>query len=76
MGNWNYRNTELAKRLSKETIRKEGIEQINAPILNCRIASELEEATVQVGGYPTLVNYNKHKEKQYKKDRENNRNEF
>ena len=67
MGNWNYKSSELAKRLSDETIKKGGIEQINAPILNCKVASELEEVTVEIGGYPTFVNYNKHREKQHKK---------
>lgn len=69
MGNWNYRSSELAKRLSKDTIRKGGIQQINAPILNCKVASELEEITVEVGGYKTLVNYNKHREIQSQIDR-------
>ena len=67
MGNWNYKSSELAKRLSEDTIKNGGIEQINAPILNCKVASELEEVTVEIGGYPTFVNYNKHREKQHKK---------
>jgi hypothetical protein len=29
-----------------------------------------------MGGDPILVNYNKFRERQYRKDRENNRNEF
>jgi hypothetical protein len=70
-GNWNYRSSELAKRLHKDTIRKGGIQQITTPILNCKIASELEEITVEVGGYPTLVNYNKHRETQATIDRFN-----
>lgn len=72
-GNWNYKSSELAKRLSKDTINKGGIEQINAPILNCKVASELELTTVEVGGYPTLVNYNKHREKEHKKLKEQKR---
>ena len=66
MGNWNYKSSELAKRLSEDTIRKGGIEQINAPILDCKVASELETVTVEMGGYPTLVNYNIHREKAHK----------
>lgn len=31
MGNWNYKSRVLAERLSRETIRKGGIQQINAP---------------------------------------------
>ena len=73
MGNWNYKSSELAKRLSEETIRKGGVEQINAPILNCKVASELEEVTVQIGGYPTLVNYNKHREKRHKELKQHKR---
>lgn len=76
MGNWNYLSRELAKRLHKDTIRKGGIQQINTPVLNCKVASELEEITVQMIGDPILVNYNKFRERQYRKDRENNRNEF
>ncbi|MGE5634009.1 MAG: hypothetical protein ACM3VV_02140 [Deltaproteobacteria bacterium] len=76
MGNWNYKSRVLAERLSRETIRKGGIQQINAPILNCKVASELEEITVKMGGDPILVNYNIFRERQHKKDRENNRNEF
>ena len=71
MGNWNYRSSELAKRLSKDTIRKGGIQQIDAPLLNCKVASELEEITVEVGGYKTLVNYNKYREIQAQIDRFN-----
>lgn len=73
MGNWNYRSSELAKRLSEDTINKGGIQQINAPILNCHVASDLELMTVQMGGDPILVNYNKHREKQHKKDTEDKR---
>ena len=74
--NWFYKSRVLAKRLSRETIRKGDIQQINAPIPNCKVVSELEEITVQMGGDPILVNYNKFRERQYGKDRENNRNEF
>jgi hypothetical protein len=73
MGNWNYKSSELAKRLSEDTISKGGVQQINAPILNCHVASELELLTVQMGGDPILVNYNKHREKQHKKDTEDKR---
>lgn len=73
MGNWNYKASELAKRLSKDTIRKGGIEQINAPILNCKVASELELMTVEMGGDPILVHYNKNREKEHKKLKEQKR---
>ena len=73
MGNWNYRSSELAKRLSEETIRDGGIEQINAPVLNCKVSSELDILTVQMGGDVVLVNYNKHREKQHKKLQEQKR---
>jgi len=73
MGNWNYKSSELAKRLDKETIRKGGIQQINAPILNCKVASDLEPMTVQMGGDRIFVSYNKHREKQHKKETEDKR---
>ena len=73
MGNWNYRSSELAKRLSEDTINKGGVQQINAPILNCHVASDLELMTVQMGGDPILVNYNKHREKEHKKEIVNKR---
>ena len=73
MGNWNYRSSELAKRLKPETIRDGGIEQINAPVLNCKVSSELDVLTVQMGGDVVLVNYNKHREKQHKKLKEQKR---
>ena len=73
MGNWNYRSSELAKRLSEETIRDGGIEQINAPVLNCKVSSELDILTVQMGGDVVLVNYNKHREKEHKKLKEQKR---
>lgn len=73
MGNIGYRASVLAKKLSKETIRKGGVQQINAPILNCKIASELELTTVEIGGYPTLVNYNKNREKQNALDKQHKR---
>lgn len=73
MGNWNYKSSELAKRLSEDTIRNGGIEQINAPILNCKVSSELDVLTVQMGGDPIIVNYNKHREKEHKKLKEQKR---
>jgi hypothetical protein len=73
MGNWNYKSSELAKRLSKDTIKKGGVEQINAPVLNCKVASELEMTTIEIGGYTTFVNYNKHREKQHKIEKQNKR---
>jgi hypothetical protein len=72
-GNWNYKSSELAKRLSKDTIRKGGIQQINAPVINCHVASDLELMTVEMGGDPILVHYNKDREKQHKIDKQHKR---
>jgi hypothetical protein len=66
MGNIGYTGRVLSKQLDNETIKKGGLQQVNTPILNCKIASELETMTVEVGGYPTFVNYNKHREKTHK----------
>lgn len=73
MGNWNYRSSELAKHLNPETIDNGGLEQITTPTLECKVSSELEEVTIKVGGYPTYVNYNKHREKEHKKLKEQKR---
>jgi hypothetical protein len=73
MGNIGYTGRVLSKQLDDETIKKGGLQQVNTPILNCKIASELETMTVEVGGYPTLVHYNKHREKQHKKLRQQKR---
>src|SRR5215211_898382 len=71
MGNWNYKSSELAKLLREDTIQKGGVQQIITPIIDCKVASDLEEqATVKMGGYPTLVNYNKHREKQHKREKQ------
>lgn len=71
MTNYGFTGRLLSKKLKKDTIRKGGLEQINTPVLNCKIASELETVTVELGGYPTLVNYNKDREIQHQKNREN-----
>lgn len=73
MGNWNYKSSELSKLLTDETIQNGGVQQVNSPIMNCKVSSELESTTVQIGGYPTLVNYNTHREKQHKKNKEEKR---
>jgi hypothetical protein len=73
MGNIGYTGRVLSKQLDDETIKKGGLQQVNTPILNCKIASELETMTVEVGGYPTLVNYNKHREKQHKIEKQQKR---
>src|SRR5215211_8346969 len=71
MGNWNYKSSELAKLLREDTIQKGGVQQIITPIIDCKVASDLEEqATVKMGGYPNLVNYNKHREKQHKREKQ------
>ena len=73
MGNIGFTGRLLSKKLDEDTIRKGGVQQITTPILNCKVASELELVTIEVGGYPTLVNYNKHREKQYKIDKQEKR---
>jgi hypothetical protein len=66
MTNYGFTGRTLSKKLDEDTIRKGGLEQITAPVIDCKIASELELVTVEMGGYPTLVNYNIHREKKHK----------
>src|SRR5687768_1392144 len=73
MGNWNYRSSELAKRLTEDTIKRGGLEQIKAPTIECKVSSELDVLTVKMGGDPILVNYNKHREKEHKKLKQHKR---
>ena len=73
MGNWNFESRKLTKCLKPETIERGGLEQITTPTLECKVSSELEEVTIQIGGYTTLVNYNKHREKEHKKLKEQKR---
>ena len=73
MGNWNYRSSELAKLLSKDTITKGGLEQISAPTLECKVSSELDVLTVKMGGDPIFVNYNKDREREHKQLKQHKR---
>ena len=73
MGNIGYTGRILSVLLDENIIRKGGLQQILTPILNCKIASELETVTVEIGGYPTLINYNIHREKQHRKHKEDKR---
>jgi len=72
MGNWNYKSSELVKLLREDTIQKGGVQQITTPIISCKVASDLEDqaTAVKMGGYQTLVNYNKHREKQHKREKQ------
>ncbi|MDF2736318.1 MAG: hypothetical protein K0S93_174 [Nitrososphaeraceae archaeon] len=73
MGNWNFEGHKLTKCLKPETIKRGGLQQITTPILECKVSSELEEMTIQMGGYRTFINYNKHREKQHKKAKQQKR---
>jgi len=69
MGNWNYTGRILSKELDEETIRNGGLQQINTPVLNI----QLQIQTIEVGGYASLVHYNREREKQHTKNKENKR---
>lgn len=70
-GNIGFTGREITKKLDTETIRKGGLEIIEMPTAQCKVASELEEITVEVGGYPSFINYNKFREAQHRDDKFN-----
>jgi len=79
-GNWNYTGHKLTKYLNPLIVRNGGLQQILTPVIRLKIASDHHHhLTQEFGGYPTLVNYNKDRERQYQKEkmhrehRENNR---
>ena len=68
-----FTGKKISEKLDNKTIRKGGCTIINIPIIECNLASEHESMTLQVGGYPSIINYNKHRERQHKTDKENKR---
>lgn len=70
MNNYGFTGKEISKKLDKKTIQRGGLETINMPVANCKVASELELVTVEVGGWKSYVNYNKDREIQFKKHHE------
>ena len=68
-----FTGRKISEQLDTKTIRKGGLTITNVPIVKCSLASEHETMSIEVGGYPSLINYNKHREKQHKIDKENKR---
>ena len=68
-----FTGRKISEQLDTKTIRKGGLTITNVPIVKCSLASEHETMSIEVGGYPYLINYNKHREKQHKIDKENKR---
>ena len=73
MGNIGFTGKTISKKLDKKTIQNGGLKIINMPIANCKVASELELVTVEVGGYKSYIHYNKSREEEHRKDKENKR---
>lgn len=65
MTNIGFKGSLLSKKLDPKTVNNGGLEIINLPILNCKIASELELTSVEIGGYRSFINYNKFREEQH-----------
>jgi hypothetical protein len=59
--------------LDKEQIRKGGAKIVTLPTLNVNLSNEHESLNVEFCGYPAIVNYNKEREIQHRKDKENKR---
>ena len=66
-----FTGRKISEQLETKTIRKGGLTITNVPIVKCSLASEHETMSIEVGGYPSLINYNKHREKQHKTDKFN-----
>jgi hypothetical protein len=63
----------ISEVLDNEVIEDGGLVTIDLPVIECSLASEHETQKVQIGGYRSFINYNKHREQQHRKDKENKR---
>lgn len=66
-----FTGEKISQELDTKTIRKGGCIIKNIPVVDCSLASEHETMTVQVGGYRSIINYNKHRERQHRSDKFN-----
>ena len=67
MNNYGFTGKMLSKKLKKDTIRKGGFEIVDTPLLKCNLLDT--DACVEIGGFPSIVNYNKDKEQEFKKNK-------
>lgn len=63
----------ISEKLDPELIRDGGMTIIDLPVVSCSLASEHETMKVEMFAYRSIIVYNKHREKQHRKDKENKR---
>lgn len=73
MGNIGFTGRTISKKLDSKIVYKGGLQNIIMPIIECKVGSELETTRVEIGGYPSHIHYNKFREEQHRKDKENKR---
>jgi hypothetical protein len=61
----------ISQNLDKKLIQKGGMTIIDLPTIECSLASEHETQKVQMFGYRSIIVYNKHREKQHRVDKFN-----
>lgn len=64
-------SNKISESLDPKIVKKGGCTITNIPVISCSLASEHETMKVEFGGYPSIINYNKHREKQHKIDKFN-----
>lgn len=70
-GNLGFVSKEICKKLDKKTIQNGGLENIEMPIAIIRQHDDSDNKILEVGGYRSLVHYNKQREEDSKIEREN-----
>lgn len=68
-----FTGRKISKKLDQKIIRNGGFTITNVPVVECSLASEHDTLRIEVGGYPSVIVYNKHRERQHTKDKENKR---
>lgn len=63
-GNIGFTGKEISKKLDTRTIKNGGLAIVTMPTASIKI--EEENRVLEVGGYRSFVNYNKHREKENK----------
>lgn len=59
----------ISEKLDPKLIREGGMTTIDLPVVSCSLASEHETMKVEMFGYRSIIVYNKHREKQHRKDK-------
>lgn len=68
MTNYGFTGNTISKKLDTKTIQNGGLELITMPIAHCNFS---DIGKVEIGGYKSLVHYNKDRENQFKQDKSN-----